>query len=1109
MKVVDPKFIRRKVVFKRKITDAFVERIERQGIRIDEEEIKKAFNNDCYSDFRINPENLALFSASELRVPNKINEILNILEEEELKSYDISMIAGRYEDKEGYIPAYYGYGNYNDSDKARQDIQQKLESFLKMAEPKQAIYEFIQNADDSHAKEMVFAFIDNGEDNRWLVFANNGYKFSPIDVYSLLQVAESQKDEKQIGQYGIGFKLIHRLVMEDERDWDALLKHYIGPVLFSWCGENSIKEFVDLKFTSIENVQNWFEGNILFKILITTFPVAYREEVKDISSQRKIKPFNEEDLRVLSDLPEKIRNKLISWKRGSLFIVKLRAKNYEEVLDLLKKEELELLPYFLHNIREFLVYNNQQKMKIKAGNLVELRNWEDVSNYQSSEKKKIKINLKDFGISDVNIIFIFSPFDRDFVKGPNLFKHLPMRDERHGFNFLIHSDNFEPASHRTKMSNISSVKEAFEGLREFLEKLIEKEQFELYEKIYWSIVKSQKNNNLESSEQVWRYFEDALKDFLETHIPVRDKKGSIVIKSKERVFINKTGLNNKEIPLDELTMDRYWLQEELKNSLLSQEWASVKEKTLSELIKENVEDLNRWIKKYKFKNDNALYEKFSQKLVDISQKLGKELKKHIAIIKVQNDFYSLDELKNRKFVDKYVDKYILIPENEDEYKFFRLLGKDLNLVIVPEIEKIDEPFFKFIKEFRDEIKPDDGIVSFFNRIGERISQLDSSKRILILKQISKTYLNKNKLEYYWAIDKNDFGKLSVLKNRKGELKPLNQLVESDLKDLKEWLKDWEMFEDDYKALEKEELLDELKEFFAKYSWIYKDKDNWDRWKKDGYNLIDIYEHAFQKWQQEGEDFTITHVLTQSMELKDWQSVYFEDGLEEYHGVVSKVIGKDNIIHADFLKWIKRDDKEKDKKKRRFLSNINSKKLREHEEIWKILDKRVKEGKVELSKEELKGFIRYLGEIEHMESFLKEFGFILVGGDKYVLKRGRQVIISETVHNDLVKNLKEFGIILLSDKDILEVAEKFGYNYAGEDAKREILRNIESFEITFDKDKEEVSIRANLHHKQLDNEISALLFKWLIELQEKKKILLNGKELQDYKRKEWEKNKDRE
>jgi len=154
-------------------------------------------------------------------------------------------------------------------------IENKLSTVLDMAQDSQAIYEFVQNAVDCNSTSFHMYCKDG-----YLIAINNGESFKFENINSILALAQSTKsiNEENIGKFGVGFKLIHRLVGEGN-GLDELIKDYCGPVLFSWHNKEQLDELLnhqfdeDLQFESGDNFWHSEDAPWFFKILLTCMPV--------------------------------------------------------------------------------------------------------------------------------------------------------------------------------------------------------------------------------------------------------------------------------------------------------------------------------------------------------------------------------------------------------------------------------------------------------------------------------------------------------------------------------------------------------------------------------------------------------------------------------------------------------------------------------------------------------------------------------------------------------------------------------------------------------------------------------------------------------------------
>ncbi|GAB3840243.1 sacsin N-terminal ATP-binding-like domain-containing protein [Hymenobacter jeollabukensis] len=168
----------------------------------------------------------------------------------------------------------------------KRKIENLLTGTIDMADDSQGIYEFIQNAADCDATHFYLFF-----NEQYFLAINNGFAFTNGGVDAILnsaQTSDDKEDTSKIGRYGIGFKLVHRLVGKGNGITE-LLKEYAGPVIYSWSQPADFSQFVGDQALSAEAVgaaeaaSPW-----LFKILLTCFPAMPGEEVRDLNYQPRV-----------------------------------------------------------------------------------------------------------------------------------------------------------------------------------------------------------------------------------------------------------------------------------------------------------------------------------------------------------------------------------------------------------------------------------------------------------------------------------------------------------------------------------------------------------------------------------------------------------------------------------------------------------------------------------------------------------------------------------------------------------------------------------------------------------------------------------------------------
>ncbi|GHS90602.1 hypothetical protein FACS1894201_11850 [Bacteroidia bacterium] len=229
--------------------------------------------------------------------------------------WDENFMGSQQGDKSGFFKMYHG---------EKEEIYNFLRKEVEMAEDGQAIYEFVQNAADSESTHFYMFFNEN-----YLVAINNGKVFNQKGIQSILNIGQSydkDDDPDKIGRYGIGFKLVHRLVGKSSGLDELLNKDgqgYRGPVLFSWNKKEHFDDFLAFEQFEYDSIENQ-EIPWLLKILITNFPAQPQETVKDVNFA-DVMPFSIEEIKSYQSFLNSVisqidRNSMTS---GSMFFIKL------------------------------------------------------------------------------------------------------------------------------------------------------------------------------------------------------------------------------------------------------------------------------------------------------------------------------------------------------------------------------------------------------------------------------------------------------------------------------------------------------------------------------------------------------------------------------------------------------------------------------------------------------------------------------------------------------------------------------------------------------------------------------------------------------------------
>lgn len=337
-------------------------------------------------------------------------------------------------------------GSLMDEDGVEQAIRADLSPKLQNAQDDQAIYEILQNAADSKATVSAIFYDDD-----MLVALNNGIPFTEADIKGVLnsfQGTKSNKDDPsncdKIGRYGIGFKLIHRLVGRQE-GLNELINELRGPVLFSWNKRQDLDELLsgDLSLKSSD------DGARLFKILLTCFPAIPGEHVKGLD-MKEVVPFKVNELEEIQNFLRSNTERLagLDLSQGSLFFLRLGAEK-RKLLDKTMDAIIDGLAYSMHFLQNLRTIVIQDRHVNKAEvSLVEHR--------IDPEEDLFKGIDPEFSACPVQTVFGYLPNGDTGLKDlPNVLQFFPMSNEQHRLAYFVHSSGFRKVTDRTKLDKAS------------------------------------------------------------------------------------------------------------------------------------------------------------------------------------------------------------------------------------------------------------------------------------------------------------------------------------------------------------------------------------------------------------------------------------------------------------------------------------------------------------------------------------------------------------------------------------------------------------------------------------------------------------------------------
>lgn len=693
-----------------------------------------------------------------------------------------------------------GYFELTHGDKK---IHKFLPSILKIAEDGQAIYEFIQNAVDCGSSQFFIFYND-----KYFLAVNNGKPFNHKDVLSILNIADTTKDYScdNIGRFGIGFKLVHRLVGKDE-GIKELIQDYKGPVIFSW---NNLGELKQLLGNSpvfpnfVKNPKNIDDitGPWLFKIIATNFPTEPGEKVLDINYKETVLFPYSELKEIIDYLKENFqvhqgRFDFENLEQGSFFFLKL-GEGKRALLDNDYKGLESGVQYsmnFLKNLEEVYINENSLKKSDLVIKSFEIKKESELFNEISPE----------YSNCDIKIALGFTDYKKaeGIRKSPNFYKYFPMGDETNGFSFIIHCDSFDIEANRRKLHDSNKNRKLFPQISNFITQYAEEKKennrdefLNFYANILVSRIPVEDNNK-------WLYdiFFENLLNYIKNNIPVKggysnNLQNVKINKLKSQLKLADFGLGHIQWFEWVNEADRLLIEEAIKSEKLGiEEW------DIRNIIENaDIDSINNWIANC----EEPAYNDFLNELEE--SYLRSETKEKIRQIKLfkftNGKFFSLNEviIKDDYGRPKFRYSNCFLSSNKTKGIKNELIKLGL---VVSELLIEDYPTI-----FSTIISPDDR-----KQYGLIAKWCIKNGNELLADEKKKLFLNFiNDATRFDNVAEGTLKDLYLFCDSNSEIKPLNKLIDCNL-NTASWLNDYKIKKDEFFTELKPYLLSEQEEIF--------------------------------------------------------------------------------------------------------------------------------------------------------------------------------------------------------------------------------------------------------------------------------------------------------
>ena len=685
----------------------------------------------------------------------------------------------------------YVKGFFNIYHGGKEDVGGFLNTYLKIAEDGQAIYEFLQNAAD--CKSSLFYMFYN---DKYLLAVNNGNEFNIQGLCSILDIGQSTKsDTSQIGRFGIGFKLVHRLVGKGD-GLEELIEQYKGPILFSWSKKRDLLALMNNESMVLDNnIEDSSGYPLLLKIILTNFPAAPFETVKDLSYQDRILFSKEELNEMTSFVNDKLRKYVDTdnFETGSLFFIKLGEgkkalldNDYEQNF----KKGVEYSLNTIHNLKNVIVND-------KPIEKVSLMMEKSFIQQGTPEFDAVSPEYKD---SDINFAIGYNQIDFDaehpflaveeLKASPTFYKYFPLSDEIHSSALFIHCDSISNESNRRKLHDDHINKNLFPLIAKYIKERLtyyKSKDDASYDQLYANILMTDSAHG--NSEWLNPILFDQLHNYAKYSIPTEDG----YCQQPDFVKIKRVKSN---VPLDVIESIHYhWFKWSSKN--MSELITEARDKlgleswNILNIIKEaDIDRLNHWIEASDDKTYKLFLDEIEEWLGKVNQDLKDEIKQKIGKI----NLFKFSDGKYHSYAESIINQGEIVYADKQSPLVFlttktqNIKGELITLGCI--ISEVNISNYYYISHYLK--GPAD--TKLFEIIQEKVignTLTRDEKRNLLLNMTSE-----NSALKFEGVGESSIKKLSICKNSKGEFVPLCEMVSSAIT-VSSWLKPFQINKDDF------------------------------------------------------------------------------------------------------------------------------------------------------------------------------------------------------------------------------------------------------------------------------------------------------------------------